>query len=170
MSHTVLTYSKQNLWNRNKEDLTKSTSVVPVKYPPKVKFKRISTILKCQSWENYASLDLWEFLGFYSNVELTFVSWWRKHFLVEKIVINTHVLRDHFLVEIPLLGLGIEYKIFPCIDIHGDQARSHWDRRFTWSVSLVVRRCFASRECEADELRHRPPGRCRRPIKGPLSP
>ena len=61
---TVLTCSRQNLWNNDKEDLAESTGVVPVKYPPKVKLERISTTLKCQRWENYAYLDLWGFWGF----------------------------------------------------------------------------------------------------------
>ena len=38
--------SKQNLQNWNKENLTKSTGVVPAKYPPKVKLERISTTLE----------------------------------------------------------------------------------------------------------------------------
>ena len=46
------------LRNRNKEDFAKSTGVVPAKYPPKVKLERISITLECQSWENYAYLDL----------------------------------------------------------------------------------------------------------------
>ena len=54
----MITYSKRNLRNRNKEDLAKSTGVVPAKYPPKVKLERISTILECQNWENYAYLGL----------------------------------------------------------------------------------------------------------------
>ena len=47
----MITYSKRNLRNRNKEDLAESTGVVPAKYPPKVKLERISTILECQNWE-----------------------------------------------------------------------------------------------------------------------
>ena len=31
--------SRQNLRNENKEDLIESTSVIPTKYPPKVKLK-----------------------------------------------------------------------------------------------------------------------------------
>ena len=45
-------------------------------------------------------------LGFYSRVMLTFVSWWRGSFLVGKILINTRILQDSFLVGIPLLGVG----------------------------------------------------------------
>ena len=39
--------SRQNLQNRNKEDPTGSTGMVPVKYPPNVKLERISTTLEC---------------------------------------------------------------------------------------------------------------------------
>ena len=39
VSCTVLTCSRQNLQNRNKENLVESTSVVPVKYPLKVKLE-----------------------------------------------------------------------------------------------------------------------------------
>ena len=39
VSHTVLTCSRQNLRNRNKEDLVESIGVVPVEHPPKVKLK-----------------------------------------------------------------------------------------------------------------------------------
>ena len=45
----ILTCSRQNLRNRNKENPTESTSVVSAKYPPKVKLEKISTILECQS-------------------------------------------------------------------------------------------------------------------------
>ena len=77
--------------------------MVLVKFLLKVKLERISTTLKCQSWENYAYLDLWELWGFYSRVELTFVSWWRRYILVEKILINARILWDSFLVKIPLI-------------------------------------------------------------------
>jgi len=43
------------------------------------------------------------FLHFYNSVELTFVSWRIRYFLVEKIFINAYILRDSFLVEIPLI-------------------------------------------------------------------
>ena len=38
--------------------------------------------------------------AFYSSVELTFVSWQRKSFLVRKNLINTCILQDLFLIEI----------------------------------------------------------------------
>ena len=106
MSCTVLTCSKQNLRSRNKKDLVKSTGVVPAKYPLKVKLERISTTLEYQSWENYVYLDLWGFWSFYSNVEPTLISWWREYFLVGKIFINIHNLRDYFLTGIPIIMVG----------------------------------------------------------------
>ena len=49
VSHTVLMCSKQHLHNTKREDLTKSTGVVPAKYPPKVKLELLTT-LECQGW------------------------------------------------------------------------------------------------------------------------
>ena len=40
------------------------------------------------------------FWGFYSSVELVSVPWWRRSFLVGKILINTRILLDPFLVRI----------------------------------------------------------------------
>ena len=37
MSRTILTCFRQNLRDKNKEVLTKSTGVIPAKYPPNVK-------------------------------------------------------------------------------------------------------------------------------------
>ena len=42
VSYTVLTCLKQHLHNTKREDPTKSTSVVPAKYPPKVKLELFS--------------------------------------------------------------------------------------------------------------------------------
>ena len=107
VSCTVLTCSRQDLRNINKEDLAESTSVTPAKYPPRVKLERISTTLKCQSWEKLHVPWLVRALeGFYSSVKLTFVSWWRRSFLVGKILINIRILRDLFLVEIPLIRVN----------------------------------------------------------------
>ena len=39
VSYMVLMCSRQNLRNRNKEDLAKSIGVVPAEYPPKVKLE-----------------------------------------------------------------------------------------------------------------------------------
>ena len=41
--------------------------------------------------------------GGYSNVDLTFVYWWRRSFLIGKILINARTLQDSFLVGIPLI-------------------------------------------------------------------
>ena len=43
VSHTVLTYLKQDLHNK-REDLIESTSVVPAKYPLKVKLELFSQL------------------------------------------------------------------------------------------------------------------------------
>ena len=51
MGCAILTYSRQNLRNKYKEDPIESTDVVPAKYPLKVKLERISTTLECHSWE-----------------------------------------------------------------------------------------------------------------------
>ena len=48
VSHTVFTCSKQYLHNTKSEDPTKSTGVVPAKYPLKVKLELLTT-LECQS-------------------------------------------------------------------------------------------------------------------------
>ena len=80
--------------------------MVLAKCPLNVKLERISTTLKYQRLENYAYLNLWGLWDFYNSVELTLVSWWGRHFLVERILINTHVLRDPFLVGIPLIMVG----------------------------------------------------------------
>ena len=44
MSYTVLVRPKQHLHNKEKEDLTESTGVVPAKYPPKVKLELFSQL------------------------------------------------------------------------------------------------------------------------------
>ena len=44
--------------------------------------------------------------GVYNSVELTFVSWQRGSFLVGKILINTCILRDHFIIGIPLIRIN----------------------------------------------------------------
>ena len=47
-------------------------------------------------------------LGFYSSVELTSVPWRRGSFLVGKILINSRILWDPFLVEI--LSIRVNYR------------------------------------------------------------
>ena len=97
----------QNLRNKNTEDLTESIGVVPAKYSPKVKLERENFYnSRVPMLGNYVYLDLWGLWGFYSSVELTLDSWWRRHFLVEKILINTGVLWEPFLVRISLIMVG----------------------------------------------------------------
>ena len=55
---------------------------------------------------NYAYLGLEGFWNFYSSVELTFISWRGRSFLVGKILINTCILRDPFLVETLLIRVN----------------------------------------------------------------
>ena len=69
-------YSRQNLYNTEKEDdLTKSIGVVPAKYPPKVKLENFFTILKWQSYGKLCVPCFLRALSFYSSVEPTFVSY-----------------------------------------------------------------------------------------------
>ena len=49
ISHTTFTCSKQHLLNTKGEDLIESISVMPAKYPPKVKLELL-TSLECQNW------------------------------------------------------------------------------------------------------------------------
>ena len=53
ISYTILTCSKQHLYNTKREDLIESIGVVLIKYPPKVKLELLTT-LECQSRVNYA--------------------------------------------------------------------------------------------------------------------
>ena len=46
------------------------------------------------------------FGAFIVSIELTFVSWWRRSFLVGKILINTRILRDPFLIGIPVIKVN----------------------------------------------------------------
>ena len=65
-------YSRQNLHNTEKEeDLTESTSVVPTKYPPKVKLENFYKTLKCQSWGKVCVPWFLGAFGFYNSVEPT---------------------------------------------------------------------------------------------------
>ena len=61
------------------------------------------------------------FWGFYSSAELTFISWWRGSFLVGKILLNTRISWDFFLIGIPLIRVnrGVQD-----ISLHGCSWRS----------------------------------------------
>ena len=48
-------HTHNNTYTTKREDPTESTSVVSVKYPPKVKLELFTT-LECQSWINYTYL------------------------------------------------------------------------------------------------------------------
>ena len=63
VGHMVLMYSKQYLRNTKREDLTKSTGVVPAKYPSKVKLELFTT-LESQSWGKLCVPWLVRVLGF----------------------------------------------------------------------------------------------------------
>ena len=98
----ILTCSKQYLHHTKREDLTESTGVMPAKYPPKVKLELLIT-LECQSWVNYAYLDLWGSWGFYSSVVLASVPWLRRCFLVGERLFISRILRNPFLVGVFLI-------------------------------------------------------------------
>ena len=72
--------SRQNLQNRNKENPIESTSVVPAKYPSKIKLERVSATLECQSWEKL-------YVPWFVR-NLGFLQWYRAdlYFLIEKVV------------------------------------------------------------------------------------
>ena len=46
------------------------------------------------------------FGGFYSSVELTFVSWQSGSFLAGKILVNAHILWDPFLIRTLSIGVN----------------------------------------------------------------
>ena len=73
-------------------------------------------------------LGLWGFWSFYSSIKLTFVSWRGRSFLVGKIIINTHILLDPFLVRTLLIRVNRVVQDFFFIDIREGQARPRWTR------------------------------------------
>ena len=58
--------------------------MVPAKNPPNVKLENFFITLECQSWSELCVPCFLKAWGFYSKVELTFVSWPRRYFLMEK--------------------------------------------------------------------------------------
>ena len=94
-------YSREHLRNKNKEDFVENTSVVPAKYPSKINLEnfhnsKVPELGKlCIHW-------FMRVLGFLYQAGLTFVPWHIGLFLVGKIFINVHILRDPFLVGVPL--------------------------------------------------------------------
>ena len=51
-------------------------------------------------------LDFLRVLGFYSSVEPAFVSWWKRCFLMGKILINMCMLWDLFHIETSLIRVS----------------------------------------------------------------
>ena len=76
--------------------------MVPAKYPPKVKSENFFTTLECQSRGKLCIPYFFRVLGFYNNVEPTFVSYLGRYFLMRKILINACILWDSSYVGIPL--------------------------------------------------------------------
>ena len=86
------------------------------------------------------TLVLWEFWGFYSSMELIYTPSLRRSFLVGEIFFNSRILRDHFLMRFPWLGLIIGHKIFPYILMRGGQVRPCQTRqRFAYPLSASFR-------------------------------
>ena len=102
-------------------------------------------------------------LGFLQQHGLTFVSWLRRSFPVEKIFFASHILRDHFLIGLSRLELNVGHKIFPHMPMHGGQVKSHQLRQgFAYPLQLpsvnfisrpyilvVLFRCFVVRTVES---------------------
>ena len=70
---------------------------------------------KCYIWGKLCILYFLRVLGFYSNVEPTFVSWRGRGLLVGKILINTRILWDSSHIEILLTRVNC-----------GEQDISNW--------------------------------------------
>ena len=115
---TWFSHAWNNTCTIKKEDLAKSTDVVPVKYPPKVKLELLTT-LECQSWDELCIPIFWGSLGFYSSVELSSKTCDASLFLVENIFTNVHIVQNppyiRILLILGLYGLGfiMKCKWFP---------------------------------------------------------
>ena len=55
---------------------------------------------------NYAYLGLRGSWGFYSSIRLIFVLWLRRSFLLGEIFFNSRILRDLFLIRLPLIRVN----------------------------------------------------------------
>ena len=84
---------------QKRKDLTESTGVVLVEYPPNVKLELLTT-LESKRRVNYAYLDWWGYWGFYSSRAWTSPSRIKSLFLLG--ISLKHTLRDPFLMGIPL--------------------------------------------------------------------
>ena len=73
--------------------------MVPTTNPPKVKLENFHNSRVLELGEIMHTLVCEGIRGFYSSVELTFVSWWRESFLIGKILVNARILREPFLIR-----------------------------------------------------------------------
>ena len=108
MSCTVRTYSRQNLQNKNKEDLAESIGVVLAKYHLKAKLENFYNSKVPELGEITHTLICEGFGIFYSSTKLALISWWKGYLLLENISINTCNLRDPFLIGLPSIVVGCE--------------------------------------------------------------
>ena len=97
----VLTCSKQYLHNTKREDLTKSTGVVPAKYVPKVKLELFTT-LECQSWGKLCISGFVRVLGFLQQQRVNILSLSQKSFPYRSL--HEHIQRNPFLVGVLLIS------------------------------------------------------------------
>ena len=73
--------------------------MIPTTNPPKVKLENFHNSRVLELGEIMHILVCEGIRGFYSSVELTFVSWWRESFLIGKILVNACILRKPFLIR-----------------------------------------------------------------------
>ena len=115
---TQFSYAWNNTCTIRKEDLIENTSVVPAKYPPKVKLELLTT-LECQSWGELYVPVFWGSLGFYSSVEPISYAYATSLFLIGKIFINVRIFQNPPYVRVPFvvglygLRLIVRHKFFP---------------------------------------------------------
>ena len=118
--HMVKTTLAQHKTRRPQE----STGVVPAKDPSKVKLKnfhnsKVPMLGKlCVPW-------FVRVLGFLQLVGLTFVPWHRWFFLVGKIFINAHILRNPFIVGIPSIRVNRGAQVVSLYTYLWSQSKNH---------------------------------------------
>ena len=112
ISHKVLACLKQYLHNTKREDLTKSTGVVPAKYPSKVKLELLTT-LECQSQGQLYVPWLVRVLGLLQQYRVDLFS-----LVLKSFPYKSRILRNTFLVGV---FLNMRHKIFSCIYMRGGQ-------------------------------------------------
>ena len=105
------------------------------------------------------------FGGFYSSIELTFISWRRRYFLVEKILINTCILRDSSLVGIPLIRVKRRMQDVSMYKYSWRPSQATLGLSIYYTCRSRTRRCFVSCQYGADEPRSCPLGKCCQLVK-----